>query len=73
MLTLLTLPFLPILAHLSRHTGRLTVMSWADDMTKVKPARNWLGWLIDHDFLVGGILCALPVGIGIGILFILGI
>lgn len=69
MLTLLALPFIRIL----RHSHRLTVMSWAADVADVRPARNWLGWLIDHDFLVGSVLCALPVGIVIGILLILGI
>lgn len=71
MLALIALPFLPFIVHLSRHTRRLTVLTWTDDMSQVKPARNWLGWLIDHDILVGGILCALPVVIGIGIVILL--
>lgn len=73
MMALIFLPILPLLVHLSRHTSRFTVITWADDMSNVKPARNRLNWLIDHDWLVGGILCALPVVIVIVILLILGI
>lgn len=71
MFALLTLPFLPLLIHLSRHSGRFTVLTWTDDVSHVKPARNWLGWLIDHDWQVGAVLCALPVVIMIGIVIIL--
>lgn len=48
--------------------SRIIAPMWDVDMANAVPAKHWL---VDQDWLVGGILCALPVLILIGICFML--